>query len=200
MSAQHQSWPRHRVVRAFGALMLFVLLMANWLYPVLRLSHPLANQLLFGLSLLLPVVAFREALYIPSGSRRTGAMLGLLPVLLLSSLLLLPVAMCSAITISEGGVDPSYVPVRSHSLGASQVRAFRTNGGATTSFGIVLVHELRLLPGLLLVRPLGGMYPAYDAELQLAAPNILEARFHPYGESRPTSDSIRYPLKRYVYW
>jgi len=46
----------------------------------------------------------------------------------------------------------------------SEIRLYRTNGGATTDFGVVIRKEKNLFPGLLLVRRVDDFYPCYSMD------------------------------------
>ena len=60
-------------------------------------------------------------------------------------------------------------------LQRSRVVAYRTNGGATTDFGIRITHEMPVLPGVILVRDLHKGSHESTAALKVLRPGIVEA-------------------------
>jgi hypothetical protein len=162
--------PAAPVVRLWRALLtaatlgLFFAAHANWRHPVLRLDSQAANNFVFLVALALPWVALALAQPALRGRHRIAHFAALAPLLLYT----LPAGTCAAGTTADAagdGVDGSFAPIRTVSLGASRVRVYRTNCGAPCDFGLVVRHERPVLPGLLLVRDLAGWYHAADARL-----------------------------------
>jgi hypothetical protein len=59
--------------------------------------------------------------------------------------------------------DPGFDPVLRQRNGSSDLVLYRTNCGATCSYGLVLRQERRIVPGLRIARRLADWYPAYTA-------------------------------------
>lgn len=70
-------------------------------------------------------------------------------------------------------------------LPAGHLAIYRTNGGATTSFGIAVRQECRILPGLLRVRDVWDAYPAYEVRTQVLAPDRVQFSSPAYGDRPP---------------
>lgn len=95
---------------------------------------------------------FAYALIAWSGRKRLIWALWLLPVLLLASFTAL---ICVSRLIFPVGIER----VQSVRLGLTTLNAYQTNGGATTSYGMIVRQELQILPGILIVRQLADEYP-----------------------------------------
>ncbi len=86
-------------------------------------------------------------------------------------------------SISKEGVDHSFEKIRELEAKGSKYRLYRTNGGATTSFGLVLRKETPLITGINTVNVLFSKYKAEDSSLTLTNDNTIELRIEPYGKS-----------------
>jgi hypothetical protein len=64
----------------------------------------------------------------------------------------------------------------------TEYRVYRTDGGAMTSFGIVLRRERALVPGLKLVTVVRNFYPASDATLERLPSGLFRITVAPYGK------------------
>jgi hypothetical protein len=81
----------------------------------------------------------------------------------------------------------------------SAVRFYRTNGGVTTDFGVVIRQERALLPGLVLVRNLDLFYPC-EARNAVSTDNGIVVTDELY-ECRDFGESRReYRLKPFLYF
>jgi hypothetical protein len=144
----------------------FVLAVANWRVPVLRFAWQPANLATFMLAMLLPavpvVVAIRRARWGVASALSLAAFLG--AILAVGAGVLCVDALWN-------GTDPSFEPVREVPAGPYALRVYRTNGGATTSFGAIVRQERTLVLGLRLVRNVYTAYPAEDARIAGAGPN-----------------------------
>jgi hypothetical protein len=86
--------------------------------------------------------------------------------------------------IVETGSDSSFEPIAQQPSRGVIYRLYRTNGGATTSFGLVLRKERVLVPGLKLVRNLRRYYPAYEGRFEAVADGRLRLVVEPYGATQ----------------
>lgn len=190
--------PSPRVSRVvLGAVVIHVLLLLNWLYGSLRFTVPALNYaaLIVGLlcSWSLVVVAFR------------------LPVRSVGKLLIAPLPSlwatgCSLLALSTAlglfslvidGVDGSFEPIGVHNFGSQRLVAYRTNGGATTSFGIVVRQELPIIPGVMLARPVYSVYPGRDVSISRVDERTFRFESPPYDtdrRSRPDIRTVQLPL------
>jgi len=144
--------------------------------PVVRFTSQAANLAfgcaVFTLPVFAPILVLRlDAERLP----RILVALGLTPLVGFSLLLALLTGSCLQDT-RAAGVDTSFEPIAVLSLSGSHLAAYHTNGGATTDFGIVVRHEMRLLPGVLLVRNVFDEYHVADATLRLLGPRRVEIR------------------------
>ena len=126
--------------------------------PIVRFASPVVNQLLgfalgFCLPWLLGVAIFRVG---RRWSKVVGA-LAIIPLLLYSAVFLLGSAMTAF--AFKNGRDLCVDQFAETRWKGSVVRLYRTNGGATTDFGVVIRQERSLLPGVELVRNLALFYP-----------------------------------------
>jgi hypothetical protein len=64
--------------------------------------------------------------------------------------------------------DPSFSKVGEVPTPRGRVVVYRTNGGATTDWGVVVRHECAIIPRLLVIEhPLLSQYPAFDAHVAM---------------------------------
>jgi hypothetical protein len=157
---------RTRLICIGVLLTVFALGWANWRAPVLRLASPSANIAAFIVVLLTPaaalVVAFRR------------------PWMRWISVLLLPIAAIAAFLalfaildyrdVLNRGQDFSFELVRELPQDGYVLRVYRTNGGATTAFGVVVRQERSVLPGIRLVRDVYRRHHADDAQVDRSRP------------------------------
>jgi len=148
-------------------VVIHVLGYANWVYGPLRFTSPLANHLLMFLVFGLPLVLLVLVCGIRRLAVRLGACVILLPWVLWCSLCQM-VTTLSTRDIIRNGADSSFEYLRSTSLGRSRVSVYRTNGGATTDWGVTYRHELTFFPGIQIVRELEGFYHCYDGSAERA--------------------------------
>ena len=71
------------------------------------------------------------------------------------------------------GLNPAFERIHRIDFNNYQVSIYRTNGGAMTSFGVIIRQEKIILPGILLVKNLFRKYPASDAQYKKVGNQIL---------------------------
>ena len=148
--------PRLRTV----ALLLFGNALFFWQlrHPVVRFASPVVDELLgFALGLCLPWLMGVAIFRIGRRWSKVVAALAIIPLMLYSAVFLLGSAM-TAFAFKDGH-DLSFDQFAETRWKGSVVRFYRTNGGATTDFGVVIRQERTLLPGVELVRNLDLFYP-----------------------------------------
>ena len=101
--------------------------------------------------------------------------------------LLLPVTLITAFWLvwlaASFGVDHSCEPTKSIAVAPlEKVVVYRTDGGATTDFGVMVIEEFAIFPGLKLVHPLVSAYNASDADVQLQTGHKLHCKFKATGD------------------
>ena len=158
---------RHPMIRvgSFAILaIIFVVAVCNWRVPVVRMTSPLADAIVFIVILLVPLLMIALAFTFKRVWVTTLLMIGLGPIGAGSGLLALLTLLHAAMIVSDG-VDASFERIKQETHGKTILSTYRTNGGAMTSYGIVVRQERVLLPGLLLVRNLAKKYPAQTASI-----------------------------------
>ena len=125
---------------------------------------------------MIPVVLLILAVSVKRLWVKIPLILGILPLLIISLILGLFTGLwCLDVIIR--GIDYSFEPIRSLEIQHSRVVIYPTDGGATTSFGLVGRQEKRLLPGVLLVRNICNVYPGYDVAINCPCPQYNEDHF-----------------------
>lgn len=150
---------------AAAALGAYDLLWVNFQNPVLRFSDPVANEIVFLVGQGLPWVA----MWLLIGARpvpvRVVAQMAGAVLCLWSGLWVLLTTMELSCTL-EAGHDGSFQPIAEIATPDGRLRAYQTNGGAMTSFGVMIQQEHDILPGLHRVRQLEYRYRTYGARLE----------------------------------
>lgn len=162
----------------------YALGMLNWSTPVLRFSAPLANALTLALLQLIPFTLLAMATSADSRRARILWYVGLTPLALCAALLGSCAALQSA-SIVHHGLDSSFERIEVMPLESGRLAFYRTNGGATTSFGVSVRWECGLVPGLLWVRDVWEAYPAYRASAEVLGRDRIRFTTPPYEDRRP---------------
>jgi hypothetical protein len=180
---RHSMQPRTRIYAGIAVLGLstlgsFLALSGN--LP-LRFTYPPLNYLAFiVLALAIPIALA----YVSFNVRYAWArwLVGCLSVLaLIPTGILSFFAFLSIIDTAVRGKDASFEPVAELRSGTAIYRAYRTNGGATTDFGIVLRKENILFPGIRYVRSIYSRYHAKDASLTCSSDRAARLTVEAYG-------------------
>ncbi|MCG7533687.1 hypothetical protein [Pseudoalteromonas sp. OOF1S-7] len=134
-----------------------------------------------SLAALLPITLFLWSAYRKS---TLAEMIGLGASLCLAvpCYLVFIVAKSNAAAIGKNGVDASFEAINRISNGAYQYVLYRTNGGATTSFGLMLRKERELGLGLKVVSVLYSKYPASQSTLELTEQSQIKMLIQPYSK------------------
>lgn len=122
-------------------------------------------------------------------SSKAVAVGAILPLLLYSFVVVLGSAMTGF--AYKDGHNLSFDQFAETYWKGSFIRLYRTNGGATTAFGVVIRQERTVLPGLLHVRPLDDIYPCSSLD--------ATAVDHGVAISVPGSDCSGLPEQRREY-
>jgi len=167
-------------------------------HPFVRLAWDPANELLgFGLALALPWFADVPLFRLGGRWARAAAMFCAVPLLLYSGVAVLGMMMMGF--AYKDGHDLSFDQFSETPWNGSSVRLYRTNGGATTDFGVVIRQERKLFLRILLVRNLDSFYHCESLELATTASGVRlqDAKVN----CRAFSDEYRdYQLKPFVYF
>lgn len=131
----------------------------------LSFVHPLFNVWIFVGTLLTPGIIFLllpfSRLWTPLKIIGCCITLPLALLCLLGIIFILPEASESLNTC----INPAYTLLKSIALGATRIAVYRTNGGATTDFGVVVERQRFPFPGIKCVEPVANAYHVSDAEL-----------------------------------
>jgi hypothetical protein len=130
---------------------------ANWQFPFLRFTSHWANEAVALLVSIIPIVLIGASIVHLIGKFRNpwasvALALGLAPF----SLPFLALVAFKVFTFPFGEDDDASLAKMEQI--DPQVAVYRTNGGATTDYGIVVRQEQCLLPGVLLVKQLFSKY------------------------------------------
>jgi hypothetical protein len=132
----------------------YLLVLANFAFPVIRVSSPLANMILFGTAqlLLIPVTAAGLRDLPTRGTKLITALLVFVGY---------PVSLAVVSFIADP-IDPLSEPFAALSTQRGRVIAYPTVSG-----GVSFRQECELARGIVAVRELGGDHPAFQVQLEL---------------------------------
>lgn len=157
----------------------YLIFLANVMFPTVLFEDGRLNRTVCAIAQIVPITAWTYIVLRWNGWRLVCGGIGLLPVVLLAT--------CVAIgSLADNAFEPGFDRTHHIELGWTQVAAYQTNGGATTSFGMNVRQERRLFPGVLLVRELANVYPAYSVTIERPSNRIIRLTFPPYDGRRPT--------------
>jgi hypothetical protein len=143
----------------------YVAFIVNIFFPGVRFTFAIGNYLAFGAAQLIPVGILWTARR-ASGWRRICSM-GIGLVLCLPAAPFGLGAAACVMLVTPTAQDASFERLHVESNASGTVAVYRSNGGATTAWGIDVRQECPIVPGLVVVRPLAGDYPADEAAIEL---------------------------------
>ncbi len=145
-----------------------ILIFLNWRYPFIRTSSPIFNTCAMLVASLLPWFMLIQALKIEPISLRPG-IAGLSAI---AGVALLPFIIFMIFDIADfttnDDIDMGFIPVSTVEMNGTRICAYQTDGGATTDYGLVVRQELRVVPGIYLVRDLYSEYHSPGGRLEVA--------------------------------
>jgi hypothetical protein len=182
-------------VALLGATIIFLWQLRH---PFVRFASPVVNESLgFLLGLGLPWLTLSAIFRVGRWWSKALAIAAILPLLLYSFVFLFGLLM-TALAYNNGH-DLSFDGFAETPCKGSDVRFYRTNGGATTDYGVVIRHEKILFPGVLLVRTIDNFYPCYSLDATPTDSGITIT-----DKSADCDDfreqSREYRLKRFIYF
>jgi hypothetical protein len=145
------------VLLLLGVLLLAI---ANWQFPFLRFTSHWANEAVALLVSVIPLVLLGTGIRQLSKFRTPWASVPLTLGLLLVSLPFLALVAFHLLTFPFGEEDDASLTKMEQI--DEQIAVYRTNGGATTDYGIVVRQEQRLLPGVLLSQ--AAVFPLWQQQ------------------------------------
>jgi hypothetical protein len=175
-------------------------ILARMIGASFRFTLPLLNYLFFIAMQLIPFALFAVALRAWSGWRLFIANLIVVPLLLVavpSGCVASACVVTRTVTLTR---DESSERIRTFDAPHGRVAVYRTDGGATTAFGINVDQECTVIPGLLILsHPLLGEYPAYDVDVRsVSADGIRLAIIGAERKGLPSTLTFDVPLCRYA--
>lgn len=186
---------RRAAVACAACVVAYVIVLLNWKFPVLRCEPRWLNPPALLASFTLPWIALLFGWRAVRGWAQRLAIVATLSPLLLSSVIFGAFVFSEASTAIRERNDDAYERIAETRVRFGTLALYRTSGGATTPFWIEVRHELRLVPGLVLVRELPGFRPAYEAKIVAVSGSRVKVIA---SESSPPSRE--YELKRFVYF
>lgn len=109
-------------------------------------------------------------------------------------ILLLIVNVTSMIDIKIEGVDSGFERLKHLSHGQYEYVLYRTNGGVTTSFALVLRKEKPLFAGMKTVERVYRKYRAREASLEIIDARFLQLNIEPYG-AKDKAETVAIDIK-----
>ena len=149
----------------------------NWRSPHIRLEPSYLNNLVFAAACIAPWFA----LLLVRPFQHLAVRVILRTWAIGAGLVLLPLALGSLL-LDMGSSRPV---LGSIDTGRYTVRLYETNCGAVCSYGVAVWQENRPVPGILLVRDLGGFYPANAPSYTVIRPDSIRVDVPAYGGRAP---------------
>lgn len=140
----------------------------------IRFENLYANEILGLILYLFP--AYILVLVVRKKTEKKSLKVILVALLAIASIgSLLPVSF-NLLTLASirNGANPSFEEIWSQDVQSMRLVTYRTNGGATVDFGIVVRSERPLLPGVYMKRDLVDIYHASDISLSVVAPDSIK--------------------------
>ena len=136
---------------------LFVLTVADWQFGGLRFDLPGENPPIGLIAAWLPAVCVVLLGFQPRSRARAWAFAGLIPAALLCSIF--------GSIVALGQLLPDWTRQARIPVGSSQIVTYFTDAGAWDSGDVVVQQEIRLVPGLLWVKPLSSQECLRDVKV-----------------------------------
>ena len=153
-------------------------------------SSGIVGHIFSGMLYIFSLTPLILALNIKSKWRRRTAVILSAP-LFIFSVLAVPFIVLDTLSF-KGGIDPAFELVKTFPLESSEIRAYRTNCGATCSYGIVVRQEMPLFWGVTLTRVLLDKYKCDRVTIEKVDPLLVKLS--------ACSEQITLSLKRMVYF
>lgn len=178
--------PRVRNLAFVGLLLLPLAAIANCRWATVRAERPFTNAMaLIALLVVGPLAALLWAMadrFRQSQQPSSAAKLVLAATALVAAgIACLPVLL-AVFLLGLTSSDEAFKRISSTSVGSGTVVTYRTNGGATTSYGIVVRHELPLPFGVKLTRELCSAYRAQTATVARTKTGAILVTIPTYGQ------------------
>jgi hypothetical protein len=165
---------------------IYILLILNIKYPVIRFEVRMYNLLFTVAFLLTPILIFIRAFYVKNIIAKIFSIIITAIIAFFSTILALFLVM-NIQFIKEDEYDYSFECINRIQNEEYVINTYRINGGATTSYSVAVRQEKSLILGMLLVREIYYKYRQYDVELYLDGSVLI-------------IDNCKYNLKENIYY
>lgn len=152
-------------------------------FPIeLRFKEPRFNYLfVIILCFLLPsTISFSAMTFKSEGKKFIGMTLSFF--LVFPCFLVFLFAFSTLKNLNEIDIDSSFEFKREVRVKDAVYRLYRTNGGATTAFGLVLREEKNFIKGIKTVKVLFNKYRASESTLTVLGDHAIEMKIEPYSK------------------
>jgi hypothetical protein len=153
----------------FTTLVLFTLRYNN----VIVAESPIVNELLYILFWVAILFLFIESLSLKNLFARILLSI-LFGIVALIGFVFVFFSAFEIINLATSDKNLSFECIHQINYQNENIKVYRTNGGATTDFGIVVRSERKILPGILLVNEFIHSYPMDTVSLEVANNSILK--------------------------
>lgn len=133
------------------------------------------------LSVILPISIFVSAFTFKKRSYLYSALI-VGALLAFPSYLTYTVAKSDYAAVAKAGKDLSFEQINEVRVDGASYRLYRTNGGATTSFGLVLRKEIPFIKGLKIVKIIFSKNKASESTLSVVNESTLQMNIEPYSK------------------
>jgi len=133
------------------------------------------------LSILLPISILTWSLNRASKLKKVNGIIISL-ILVIPCYFVATVASSNFEDIKNNGVDYSFEKINKLQINDNNYVLYRTNGGATTSFGLVLRFEKPFIKGLKFVKVIYSKDKASESTLEFEADNRITMHIQPYNK------------------
>jgi hypothetical protein len=170
-----------RTIKFLGLpLLAFAVALEAGQHPLIRFDDELADVVVETFPYFLPFATLVFALIIPQHPvTKVAAFVFMLPLLAVSSLML----GLGADSISKAyktGTDPDFERVTTVAIERYSIGLYRKGGGVFSSPVIYVLEQKKILPGILLVRVISVIGPAYTATCKLIGKDTVQIVVPPH--------------------
>lgn len=145
---------------------IFLLSILNFFFPLIRFQNQLSNLRFIVIILSMPFLLTIYGFFLENFFVKIISIIieGLISIIAFVFVLIISINIGSTI---EAGYNPGFEKIKNYQAEKYEVNTYRSNGGATTSYGIVIRQEKKIIPGIILVRNIYNEYPRYDIEYEI---------------------------------
>lgn len=163
---------------------IYILGILNIIFPVLRFRCQILNHIFVLFLLFIPWVLFINGFFLKHLiSKIINTIVFIIP-----SILSIPIAFIIIIGLVTFSWKYAFVQIHDYNFKSYSISVYRTDGGATTSYGVVVRQEKEVIFGLLLVKNLYSKYHRDDIPIKILNNHEIEI------------EGKRIRLKRNVYF